>query len=390
MMPTERTFFFDHINAAPPFPEAVKAVADCLLRGGNPQSDHRAGRAARTRLDVARAQIARFIGAHAQEVLFGASGTELGNLAIKGYLKANRRKGRHIVLSAVESPRIDRPCRRMEAEGYRLTRIGVDHQGAIDLDQLADAITPGTALVCVQLGNPEVGTVQRIADVAAIAHQHKAAMLVDACAAAGRVPVDVEALNADLLIVSSGTLGGPPGAAALYIRKRVRLQPEIDGGVQEHGLRGGLENVPACVGFAAAAHKLATTMPARTAHLNALAARFTGHLTDAEIHLTGPVAARLPGHVSLLVSGTDGQSLLARLDEAGVAASSGSFCGAQAMKASAVLTAMGYTPTEAGSGIVFSFGPENTAEEVDEGAKRLRECISQCKQSLKRQVVRLN
>ncbi len=387
MMPTERTFFFDHINAAPPFPEAVNAVTDCLVRGGNPQSDHRAGRAARTRLDVARAQVARFIGAHAEEVLFGASGTELGNLAIKGYLKANQRKGRHIVLSAVESPRIDRPCRRMEAEGYRLTRIGVDGEGIIDLDQLADAITPGTALVCVQLGNPEVGTVQRIADVAAIAHQHKAAVLVDACAAAGRVPVDVAALNADILILSASPLGGPPGAAAMYIKKPVRLQPEIDGGVQERGLRGGLENVAACVGFAAAAHKLATTMPAHTEHLNALAARFTGHLTDMpEIRLTGPgLEDRLPGHVSLLVSGTDGQSLLARLDEAGVAASSGSFCGAQAMKASAVLTAMGYTPTEASSGIVFSFGPENTAEEVDEGAKRLRECISQCKQSLKRQ-----
>lgn len=383
-MPKERTIFFDHVNGSPPFPEAVTAVADCLEAGGNPQSDHMAGRAARARLDGAREHVARLICARPEEVLFGASGTELANLGVKGYLKANRRKGKHIVLSAVEHPRVDRPCRRMEAEGYKLTRIGVDGEGAIDPGQLARAVTPDTALVCVQLGNGEVGTVQKVAEVAAIAHRSGAAVLVDAHAALGRVPVDVAALDADLLTISAATIGGPPGAAALYLKKGIRLQPEIDGGVQERGLRGGLENVPACAGFAAAAHRLASVMPAHTAHLSALAARFTGHLADIpEIVLTGPKpAGRLPGHVSMLAAGIDGQSLLARLDEAGVAASSGSFCGARTMKASEVLIAMGYSPAEASSGVVFSFGPENTPEEVDEGAKRLRECIRQCKQSL--------
>jgi cysteine desulfurase len=328
--------------------------------------------------------VAKLLGTVPAALLFGASGTEVNNLAIKGFLKANRRKGSRILVSAVEHPSVERSCRRMVEAGYQLDIIPVDNVGRVNPDTVAELLSDDTALVCVQLANPEVGTVQPIAELADICKPHKATLMVDAVAAAGRLPIDLSTLGADILTLSSSNIGGPAGAAALYVRRGLRVQPEIDGGIQENGQRGGLENVAACVGFGIAAEQAAANLQPCTDHLSALAERFRDHLAPLpDFQLTGAApASRLPGHVSFLVNGAEGESLLTLLDKAGVAASSGSFCGARAMKASAVLLAMGYPPEQALSGVVFSFGQDNSPEQVDQGADLLRQCADQSKRAL--------
>jgi cysteine desulfurase len=380
--------FFDHINGAPPLPEAVRAMAAWLGPPANPQAGHGPGRRAHMAVEAARAQVAALIGADPAEVVFGATGSEVNNLAVKGFLKANRRKGRHVVLSAVEDPSVDRACRRMADDGCTVTVAPVDREGQVDPAAVAEAMVPGTALVCLQLANPEMGAVQPVAEVAGAARSRGAVVLVDAVFAAGRMAVDVAALGADLLTLSAPGVWGPPGAAALFARRGLRLQPEVDGGVQERGLRGGLENVPAIAGFGAACHHLAQGREAHLAHLERLAGRLReGLLGIPGVRLTGPEGSgtggpRAAGHVSVLVPGVEGESLLALLDAEGIAASSGSYCGAKAMKASPVLTAMGYPPEAAACGVAFSLGPQNTAEEVDQGVLGLRKCLERIKGAL--------
>ncbi|MDH5528074.1 MAG: cysteine desulfurase [Nitrospirota bacterium] len=377
--------FFDHINGGPPLPGTLLAMHPWLGRAANPQADHAYGRHAHTALEESRAQVAALLNARTAEILFGASGTELCNLAIKGYAKANRRRGRHLVLSAVEHTAVDRSARRLEDDGYQLTRVPVEREGRVNPAAVAGAVTDDTALVCLQLAAPETGAVQPVAETARLLQGTRTVLMVDAVAAAGRIPIDVRELGCDLLVISADSLWAPPGAAALFVRQGVRVQPEIDGGIQEGGRRGGRENLPAVIALGAAAGICQEQLAARAAYLASLEARLRDAVADLPmIHPTGPVPGphRLPGHFSFLVDGAEGQSLLALLDAAGVAASSGSYCGARAMKASPVLSAMGYPPQLAGSGVVFSLGPENTPEEVDEGAKRLRECIFQSQKAL--------
>ncbi|MFQ5508321.1 MAG: cysteine desulfurase family protein [Leptospirillia bacterium] len=378
-MTDELPLFFDQINGAPPLPEVVTGMTPWIALSANPQADHQYGRRAHTAMEEARARVALLIGARPEQVLFGASGTEVNNLAIKGTLKANRKKGRRIVLSAVEHPSVERACRRMTeapGDGYDTVIVGVDRDGRVDPDNLMAAVTDDTAMVCLQLANPEVGTVQPVADVARFLSGHRALLMVDAVAAAGRIPIAVETLGADLMTFSAPPMGGPAGAAALWVRRGVRIQPEIDGGVQEGGRRGGTENVAAIVGFGVAAACAYQGLTEQGAHLDMLADRLRDAIGSISgLSFTGPDNKRLPGHVSFRVDGIEGQSLLLRLDQAGIAASSGSYCGAKAMKASPVLTAMGYPPEAALSGVVFSFDAKIDARNVDEGARRLRECV---------------
>ncbi len=371
--------YFDHINGAPPIDEAVTAMVPWLGAPANPQMDHQSGRRAQMALEAARAQVAGMLNVPPATLAFTASGTEANNLGIKGFLNANRRRGDHILLSAVEHLSVARAVKRMSEQGYRVDTVPVDRTGRVDPRQVAERLTDDTALVCIQLANPEVGAIQPVADIAALCKPHRAALLVDAVAAAGRMPIDATALGADLLTLAAAPMGGPAGAAALHVRKGLRIQPLIDGGVQENGWRGGLENVAAAVGFGVAAEHTTTRLADRIAHLDRLATRLRTLLGPLPgIHFTGPEQPRLAGHVSMLIDQVEGQSLLGLLDKAGVAASSGSLCGAKAMKASEVLTAMGYGPERALSGVVFSFGPGNSLQEVDQGAELLRQCIDQC------------
>jgi cysteine desulfurase len=372
--------YFDHINGGPAVPEALQAMAPWLGAGANPLVAHAAGRRAHMAVEAARAQVAALIGARPEDVIFGATGTEMNNLGAKGYLKANPRKGRHVLLSAVEHPSVERACRRMAADGWSVAAVPVDATGRVAPGDVAKALTDETALVCLQLANPEVGTVQPVAEVAALAHAKGAAVLVDAVFAAGRLKVDVTALGADLLTLSGPGIWGPAGAAALYVRRGLRVQPEVDGGVEEGGRRGGQVNVAATVGMGAAAGRLTLDLAGHLTHLEGLAGALRKKVAELPgVRLTGAppeaVPGRAAGHVSLLVPGADGESFLTLLDWHGVAASSGSFCGAKAMKASPVLTAMGYPPEEALAGVVLSLGPQNTAAEVDQCARALRECI---------------
>ncbi len=376
--------YMDHINGGVPHRESVLAMSEWMGVPANPQLTHLPGREAHAALSEARTRVAGLLGATPAEILFGGSGTELNNLATKGYLKANSRRGRRILLSAVEHSSVAQSCRRMAEQGYEVEVLPVDGQGRVSAERVADALSVDTVLVCVQLANPEVGALQPIAEIGQTLTEHRAALMVDAVAAAGRIDISVTGLKADLLTIASSTLWGPVGAAALYVRRGVRVQPELDGGVQEDGRRGGAENLPALVGFGRAAALTRQRLSGDNTLLSELSARFAEQISRIPgVILTGPpLAERLPGHVSLLVDGVEGESLLNLLDQAGVSASSGSYCGAKAMKASPILTAMGVPPEQAVSGIVFSFGPENSFAEVDQAAERLQECTDQARSAL--------
>lgn len=378
--------FFDHMNGGPPLPGVAAAMGPWLGRAANPQAAHRSGRSAHMALEAARAGVAALVGAQAEQVLFGASGTEVNNLGLKGFLKANRRRGDRILVSAIEHTSISRAARRMADSGYRVDTVAVDREGRVRPETLAKMIDETTALVCVQLANPEVGTVQDIPPLAEIAHRHKAALLVDGVAACGRMRVDLGELGADLFTLAAAPMWGPAGAAALVRARGIRLQPELDGGIQEQGVRGGLENVAAIVGLGVCAQAArAGLAEGRAEGLADLAGRFSKVASALPgVRLSGPETGRLPGHASLLVDGVEGESLLALLDREGVAASSGSYCGAQAMKASETLTALGYAPEQALSGVVFAFGPANSPEEVDRGGELLRKCLESSRLALSR------
>ncbi len=308
-----------------------------LGTAGDPGRVHAEGHAARVALEVAREQVAALVGARPREVVFTSGGTE----AVVTATWMATERGDHVVVPAVEHS-----CVIEASARHRMTEVGVDRTGRVDPEEVTAAVTPGTALVHLQWGNHEVGTLQPVADVVARCRELGVLTHVDAVAAAGRVPVDFRALGADLMSVSSHKLGGPPGVGALCVRRGLRLRPLLVGGDQERARRAGYENVPAIAGFGAVAERLAGGAMATEADRaraqtgRVVAAATTGRLgTGTEV--LGDAEARLPHLVCLGVEGVEAEPLLLGLDQAGVAVHSGSSCSSEALEPSPVLEAMG-------------------------------------------------
>ena len=372
--------YFDHGAAPPVDPRVIDEMMPCLREhAGNPSSLHRLGAEARRALDRARGRVAGLIGAGPGEIVFTASGTEADNLAVKGLAQARTNQGRHLVVSGIEHHAVLYAAKAMERQGFTVTQVPADGDGIVQPDQVARAMRDDTVLVSVMRTNDETGTIQPVREIAEIAHRRGAAMHTDAVAAVGRLPVRVSDLGVDALSLSARPLNGPPGAGALYLKAGTRLRPQVEGGVQEEGRRGGHENIPAIVGFGKAAELAADELPGRIDRLKRLDTALLRGLKDRlpDVSINGHPRLRLPGHLNLWIPEADGESLVLMLDARGIAVSVGSSCAAHASKPSHVLLALGRTAAEARCSLLVTVGPDTEESEVEEALDALAEVVGE-------------
>jgi cysteine desulfurase len=363
--------FLDRIAAAPVHPDVLAAMLPFFReRCGNAQSLHSDGQAAQEAVAEARGQVAALIGAADEEITFVSCGSEANNLALKGLALAARPQGAgHIIVSAIEHSSVLNAVRSLEKMGFASTRIPVDSEARLDPAAVASAIRPDTVLVSIQAASSEVGTVQPLAAIIREIRARAKGVLVhtDAVAAAGSIPLDVKALGLDALSLAGDQISGPKGSGALYVRKGVKVQPQIDGGIQEAGRRSGTENVPAIVGLGRAAAIAAAAMGERGRRLAALRDKLSEGLAARIPHLqlTGSRTERLPYHASFAVRFVEGEAMLLSLDMKGIAASSGSACTSKSLKASHVALAMGLDHAAANGSIVFSLLDDAAEADID-------------------------
>lgn len=362
-----KLIYADNAATTPVYPEVVSAMTPVFeMAWGNPSSLHSKGREAKALLDDARSRIARVLGCEAGEIYFTSCGTESDNWAIKGAAMRMKAKGRtHIVTSAIEHHAVLNTCAALEKQGFTVTYVGVDEYGVVKLDELREAVTDKTALVAIMYANNEVGTIEPIAEITEIAHEHGALMFTDAVQAVGSVDINLAELNVDMLSLSGHKLHAPKGIGALYIRKGVVIPNLIDGGGQERRRRGGTENLPYIVGLAKALeiakerlNDLPRVAKMRDRLIEALEkipyAKLNGHRTN-----------RLPGNVNIGFEFIEGESLLLWLDISGICASTGSACSSASLEASHVLLAMGVPHEKAHGSLRLSISHDNTDEEID-------------------------
>ena len=347
---------------------------------GNSSSLHSFGIEAKNVLDRAHEQLAGFIGASPEELIFTSGGTESNNFAIKGIAFANRHKGNHIIVSAIEHDCILNSCKWLEEQGFYVTYLPVGKDGIVDLDYLERAINPKTILVSVMYANNEIGTIEPIDEIGRICRAKNVLLHCDACQSFGKVPLNVMDSNIDLLTINSHKIYGPKGVGALYVRKGVAITPLLHGGGQEHGLRSTTENIPGIAGFAKAAELCFDEMEQETIRLTRLRKRFTDFLFREfeNAYINGHEKQRLPGHVNFSFHGLEGETirLLLLLDELGIAVSAGSACSSNhGSNASHVLQAIGLNPFEARGGIRICFGRFNTDDELDYCLNALKQCV---------------
>jgi len=347
---------------------------------GNPASrTHSFGWAAEAAVDEARERIAALLGAEGREIVFTSGSTEANALAIRGAAEARRDHGDHLVTTAVEHKAVLDTCRRLESQGFRLTVVPVHSDGRVDLQRLAAAIAePGTILVSVMAANNEIGTLQPLTEIGALARRHDVLFHTDAAQAVGKVPLDVEAMQIDLLSLSAHKLYGPKGIGALYVRRRgrrVRLTPQIDGGGQERGLRSGTLNVPSIVGLGAACTLAGGEMAAEMPRLRRLRDRLLRGIT-AELDgvtVNGGMEHRLPGNLNLSFAGVQGESLLMMMND--VAVSPGAACDSANAEPSHVARAIGVPDDLARSSLRFGLGRFTTEEEVDYAVRKVIDSV---------------
>ncbi len=363
-----RKVYLDHAATTPLLPEVREAMMPYLGEAfGNPSSLHDWGSGPQEAVEVARAQVAQLIGANTEEVIFTGSGTESNNFAIKGLALAQQNKGKHVVISAIEHFSVLHSARTLEKWGFELSLVPVDKYGVVDPEDVRKSLKKDTVLVSIMHANSEVGTIEPIREIADITRERNIIFHTDAIATAGTVPVDVKELGVDALSLAGNQFYGPKGVGALWVRKGVRAIPLLDGGVQEGGRRAGTENIPAIVGLGKAAELAKANMTARMEHLSQLRDRLLMELPAKIDHVvvTGHPQHRLPGNASFCVEFIEGEAMLMLLNSQGVAVSSGSACTSRALKASHVLIAMGLPHALAQGSLLFSFGIDNTSEDID-------------------------
>ena len=363
-----RKAYLDHIAGTPLHPEVLDSMLPFLKENyGNPQSLHSSGQEALQAVESARERVAELINAHASEIYFTSSGSESNNFAIKGFALAQKNRGNHIAVSAVEHQSVLHSVKYLEHMGMKSTQIPVDKFGSVNLDELKKNLTPETILVSVMLANGEVGTIQPIAEIADLCTAKGILFHTDAVAAAGNIPVDVRELGVDALSLAGNQFYGPKGTAALYVKKGKRILPFIDGGIQENGRRAGTEDVAGIVGFGRAAELAGEHMRKRADKAVLLRDSLLRTLPEKvkNVVVTGHPEKRLPFHASFCIEFVEGESMLLNLDMKGIAVSSGSACTSRALKASHVLLAMGLDHALAQGSLVFSFLEENTLEDIE-------------------------
>lgn len=365
--------YLDYNATTPVDPRVVEAMLPYLREHfGNSSSSHVYGQHAHAAVAEARDQVAALIGAHPEEIVFTGCATEANNLAIRGVARALRHRGRHIVTSAIEHPSVAAPCERLRQDGWDISVVPVDSYGRVDPGAVAAALRTDTVLVSVMHANNEVGTVQPLAEIAALTRPRGILLHADAAQSAGKIPVSVDALGVDLLTLAGHKLYATKGVGALYVRAGTPLEPVLVGAGHEHGLRPGTENVSALVGFGTAAHLASQTLDEESRCIRRLRDRLHTALAQAipDLTLNGHLGQRLPNTLNLSFPGVNGRDLLTRA-QADVAASVGSACHAGDTAVSGVLGAMSVTPAQASGAVRLSLGRMTTEVDMDRAAQAL-------------------
>lgn len=359
--------YMDHSATTPVDPEIAQEILKYMVEDfGNASSIHSYGREARKAVEKAREQVAAAIGGSPQEIIFTSGGTEADNMAILGVSTANCKKGSHIITTQVEHHAVLETCEHLEKNGFSVTYLPVDETGRIRVEDVAKAINQNTILISIMHANNEVGTIQPIKEIGKLAKEHGIYFHVDAVQSVGKIPIDVNEMNIDLLSISAHKIYGPKGIGCLYVRKGVKVTPITHGGSQERKRRAGTENVPGIVGFGLAAEKIVKEMPKESARLQAMRDRLIEGLTKLEYtKLNGHPTERLPHNVNISFNFIEGESLLLMLDMKGIAASSGSACTSGSLDPSHVLLAMGMAHEVAHGSLRLTLGKMNTEADVD-------------------------
>ena len=361
--------YLDHNATTPPDPLVADRMAQALKDvWGNASSVHHFGQQAKAALDEARASVASLLSADPSEIVFTAGGTEADNIAIRGAAEAMEASGRkHLITCGIEHEAVLNTMKSMARRGWNVTLLPMDATGIVSVDRLRETITDETALVSIMHANNEIGTVQPIADLAAVAHERGALFHTDAVQSAGKLPVDVQALGVDLLSIAAHKFYGPKGAGALWIRRGVRMLPVMTGGRQERNRRAGTENVPVLVGLGVAAEIARRKIDTEGPRLAALRDRLEAAvlLSVPGTDRNGAAAPRVPNTTNVSVERVEAESLLIGLDLAGIAVSSGSACSSGTLEPSHVLKAMGYPHARTLGSIRFSLGTSNTDADID-------------------------
>lgn len=344
---------------------------------GNGSSVYRFGTGAKDAIEEAREQAAGLIGAKAEEIYFTGGGSESDNWAVKSVFEGSKSKGKHIITSSIEHHAVLHTCQYLEKQGAEVTYLPVDSEGRVSLKELEAAIRPDTILISVMTANNEIGTVQPVKELGAIAHKHGILFHTDAVQAYGHIPIDVGEMNIDLLSASAHKINGPKGVGLLYVRKGVKLAPFIHGGAQERGKRAGTLNTPGIVGFGRAAAIAGEQMKERTEKLDILREHLINRVL-AEVpysRLNGPRDGRLPNNAHFCFRFIEGESMLIMLDMNGVCGSSGSACTSGSLDPSHVLLAIGLPHEIAHGSLRLTLSEDNTLEQVDYVVDRLKEIV---------------
>ena len=361
--------YLDHASSMPIEPRVLE-FAKKYLEGttalGNPSSLHSAGLEAKTAIEEARAKVAKLINAETEKtIIFTGSATEANNLAIRGVAQRNIGKGKEVLASEIEHISVMNPMKELQKHEFTFNKVPVDNLGLVDLEKLEELITDKTTVVSIMYANNEIGTIEPIKEISKIVHDKGLYLHVDATAAAGRIPIDVQNEAIDLLTLSSNDLYGPKGAGVLYVKTGVKLQPVIIGGGQERGLRSGTENLFAIAGMGEAARIAKNEMEKESERLQSIRDKLIAEiLTIDESYLTGHPTQRLPHHASFRFSHIEGESILLNMDMSNIQIATGSACSSKTLEPSHVLLAIGLKHEEAHGSMVLTLGRSNNMDQV--------------------------
>ena len=344
---------------------------------GNPSSIHKLGRQASNAIELARKRISKLINSQG-ETVFTSGATEANNLALKGFAYAMRSKGNQIITSSIEHEAILEPCKGLEGNGFNVNYLPVDRYGIVDLEALERSINEKTILVSIMFANNEVGTIQPVKEIVDIVHKHRVIFHTDAVQAVGKIPVDVKELGVDMMTLSAHKMYGPKGVGALYINNELKIEPILHGGGQEKEIRSGTQNVAGIVGMGKAAEVAVQKIDYYSNNVKNLRDRLISDLLKNITHskLNGHPTKRLPNNAHFTFLGVNGEDLIIKLDENGIAASTGSACSVQKQKASHVLKAMGFNHEEITGSLRLTLGIQNTAGEIEQTVNTLGKVVS--------------
>ena len=374
--------YLDNAASTAVHPEVVKEMLPYFdVQYGNPSSIHQFGRKAKNAIQKARKQVAALIDAEPDEILFTSGGTESNNTILYGItkLQGSHLDQNHIITSSIEHEAILQPCKKFENIGIKITYLPVDEHGIVNPDDITNSINPHTVLVSIMFANNEVGTIQPIKEISEICKKYQIPFHTDAVQAVGKVPINVKELGVDALSISSHKINGPKGVGALFIKKGIKPNPIILGGGQENGMRSGTENVASIVGFGKACEIAKERLNENISHFQTLHSSMLSKIVKeiSHVKLNGHPGKRIFNNIHLTFLGVQGEDLIIKLDEHGIAASTGSACSVHTQKASHVLKAMGFNHEQITGSLRMSFGYMNTLNEVEQTVEVLKKVVSE-------------